>query len=349
MRTCGVFTENADGTDRRHLGEIGHITGLKHSTTLPGGDDQCSLVLLSTQAGRPAAIRPGRTLTLSQAGLLWTGRLDEPVPQEGGWQVQAHGTGTFGSLWQAYYTGKYGGDNPVDAAISRGLPWINDGLDASIDSTQIPDPAADSIADHLTAITDPVTRTWRITRTGHLTTLLIPTTPSRLLVLEQAAARALAEVPTRLWIRYQKKAGVYDTTYVDNATAAGEFGVTERYADFGDAGVMTASAAQARASKILAKYQAVGWVGPLTATAGRYLTITGAEVDLANERACEVVQPVFAGPASEGEWVAGYPPTFVTGQCEYDWDAETLQLTPWESARRSLSDLLSDLAPKAKT
>lgn len=349
MRTPGAWTARPDGTDRQHLGYIGHIALAKHSTTLPGGDDQMSLTLLCQSPGRPGAIRAGRTVTLTAGGLLWTGRLDEPLPAPGGWQVSAHGQGTFGANWQAYYPAKYGGNAPVDQAISRGLPWVNAGLEAhGIDAQQLPDPAQPTIEEHLTAITDPMTKTWQVSRDGVVDTIALPSAPTRLVVLTKPAGRSLAEVVTKLWIRYQSGTDKYSTTSVENAAAAADAGTTERFADFSDAGVISQSTAQSRGSAILAKYTAAGWAGPITVPQGRVLTLAGAEVDLATERAGEVYKPLFAGPASEGEW-AGLPPYFVTAQAEYDWEAGTIALTPLESVRRSLSDLLSALAPKPKT
>jgi hypothetical protein len=346
LRTPGLHTVTRPGDPGRlHPGTAGVVAGLKHSTILPGGDDQCSFTLLTGGPGRPAAIRPGRWLVLSAAGQLWAGRLDEPLPAPGGWQVNAHGQGTMGAQWQAYWTGTYDGDGPIDAAITRGLPWVNGGITASgIDATQIPDPAQPSIADHLTAITDPVTKAWQVDRRGVVATIPLPVTPTRLLILSAPAGRSVADVITRLWIRYQSATDKYATTSVVNQAADDDAGTTERFADFADAGVMTQAAAQSRGTAILAKYTAAGWAGPLTATASHYLTMAGTEVDLACERAGEVVKMIFAGPASEAEWAAGIPPTFIAGHTEYDWDTGTLTIDPLDTVRRSLPDLLTAAA-----
>jgi hypothetical protein len=345
----GLFTTAPDGSDRQHLGELGHISALKHSTILPGGDDQCSFTFQARRPGRPSALRMGRWLTLSLAGVQWFGRLDEPSPNLGGWSVSAHGRGTFGSLYQAYYTGTYDGDGPVDAAISRGLPWIADTIDASIDSQQIPDPASITLEEHLTAVTDPLGKIWRVTTGGtpgrNLSIAGIGQAPSRLLVLNSPAGRATGDVVTRLYIRYLSGTDKYSTTSVVNQAADDEFGTTERFADFSDAGVMSAATAQSRGNGLLAKYLSAAWAGPFTATHGQWLTLQGAALDLATARANgAVAQMMFAGPASEGEWAAGLIPQFILGATEYDWDAEALTLTPLNSVRNSLPDLLSAAA-----
>jgi hypothetical protein len=347
VRAAGIVTTLPDGSDRQSLGALGHVSGLKHSTSLPGGDDQVSFTLYPLRAGRPPAIRVGRLLTISLAGgPVWRGRLIEPTPSGGAWSVAATGWGTFGALWQAYYTGKYDGDGPVDEAISRGLPWVNGGITASgIDATQVPDPAQPTIADHMAAITDPMTKTWQVDLQGVVRTAALPTAPTRLLVLEEPAGRSVTEIIDRLWIKYETtKAGVYATTSVVTQPAIDDFGTTERFADFSDAGSMSAATAQSRGAKLLARYTAAGWSGSFATTRGRYLTITGAEVDPAAERAGEVARMIFAGPSSEAEWAAGIPPTVVVGGTEYDWDNEVLTLTALDSVRRSLTDLLTAAA-----
>jgi hypothetical protein len=346
-----VTTLTPAGGDRRHLGVTGHVSGLTYSTTFPGGDDLMTCLYDAPRQPRPAAIEPGRTVRLDRAGgRIWEGRLDQPEPAAGGWQVSAHGRGTYAALYRNYYTGTYDADGPVDAAITRGLPWTNPGLSgAGLDTSQPPDPASGTLADHLDAVCGKVTKAWTVSLRGELSTVALPTTPTRLLVLAEPPGRSLAGYVNRLYVRYLSGTDKYSTTSVVNQASIDRYGVTEDYVDFADAGVLTSSAAQSKASAILAQYQAAAWAGPFTVHHGSYLTMGQVEVDLACERAGEVVQIVFAGPAAVGEVAAGVPVTFIVGQAEYSQDDAALTLTPMATVYGNLADLMAKLGPRPKT
>src|SRR6266568_1727517 len=130
--TSQVVTLTPAGTDQRLLGQFGHVSGLTYSFSCPGGADTLSCTLQVSARDRPEALNPGRIVRVFRgAGSVWDGKLLEPTYGSDGWNITARGSGTLGSDFDAVYTGNWGVssfDNAVNAAITRGLRWINPGI-----------------------------------------------------------------------------------------------------------------------------------------------------------------------------------------------------------------------------
>jgi hypothetical protein len=115
------------------LGQIGHVSGVDYSYSIPGGPDQLTCVLQTEPDYRTDAINPGRIVTAHRGGsCIWEGVLTEPVPATTtGWTLTANGCGTygtnFGAWWQLDYPDSWSVDGPIDLAIGRGLRWANPG------------------------------------------------------------------------------------------------------------------------------------------------------------------------------------------------------------------------------
>src|SRR5580704_12099364 len=87
-----------DMTHPRWLGTLGHVTGLQYSYACPGGCDQMSCTLEISARERTDAMNPGRFVQVIRgASVIWSGKLDEPQPSATGWQITAHGSGTYGA------------------------------------------------------------------------------------------------------------------------------------------------------------------------------------------------------------------------------------------------------------
>src|SRR5262249_42120466 len=110
------------------------------------------------------------------AGLapVWDGQLDEPVPGQDGWQIRAHGAGTFGSQFRAFWTtggGSWGtgaaAQDAITQAIGRGLRWIDGGnlnpLPSGAWLGQAPATGADAVTDMLNLICSLGGLAWQVT------------------------------------------------------------------------------------------------------------------------------------------------------------------------------------------
>ena len=115
------------------LGQVGHVSGLDYTYSVPGGPDQLTCQLQVEPNYRTDAINPGRIVTAYRGGsCIWEGVLTEPVPSPTGWQLTANGCGTygtnFGAWWELDFPASWSVDFPVNLAIARGLRWVNRGL-----------------------------------------------------------------------------------------------------------------------------------------------------------------------------------------------------------------------------
>src|SRR5438046_894189 len=100
-----VVSYAPDGSDPRWLGRSGHFTALTYSYVLPGGADQLSGVLQVPPAAWRKALTPGRIVKVYRgAAPVWDGKLDQCAAGDNGWQVTAHGAGTFGADFMAEWT-----------------------------------------------------------------------------------------------------------------------------------------------------------------------------------------------------------------------------------------------------
>jgi hypothetical protein len=347
-----VRTGDVNGANWHYLGELGTVTGLTYSDSLPGGNTSLACTLITDTSERNRMLDPGRRVQVMLGGSrIWRGTLDEPSPDADGWKITAQGNGVAGTNYRAEWT-SYTFANVIDNAIGRGLNWVR-GSDAGGYTAEPSDSGSQTVTDFLNAYTSPGSKTWQVDRNRNVSVFSIPTKVTRLLVATSPAVRTLAGYKTALCIRYQISAdteggaaATYGTTWVTNDAQIAVHGRIEEYWDISDAGVMTATAAQNYGKAAMAKYDAASWGGPFQVNAGQYLTVGGAPVDLAAERAGEVVRLLLADGPYGGEVVPSPPITFPVGQVDYNDDDGTLTVTPFQSSSDDWAALLDSIAPK---
>ena len=356
-----VYTTRPDGTGRWYLGQLGHVDGLSYSDTMPGGASAASLTLQHDPSQRHEAFAPGRRLCVLKGSVQWEGTLTEPAPGDGGWSLTADGAGTWGNRFRASYTGTWGAGTPalvIDGAVTRGLRWTRGSL-AGADVTEPHDSASQSVTEFLDGITVAQSYTWRVRRVQAGLRVDIaplpdpkPSTCTRLLVTTAPVARTLAGYVNALYARYQATVdasgtpATYGTGSSVNQASVDAHDRLEDYWDLTSAGVLTNAQANTLASSALAKYTAASYASALTVHHGEYLTAGGTPVDLACEKAGEVIKLLIADGPYGGELRTG-PVCFTAGGVKYDAGAETLEVTPLQSWQSTLSDVLTLLAPKA--
>lgn len=290
--------------------------------------------------------------------VIWTGKLAEPQPGSDGWSISGAGTGTLGANFVSKYT-TWNADDPINQAISRGLPWVNPGLSGISGAwlSQKQDDASQSISDFLNLITGNGALTWYVDRAGVLRVISIPTVPTRLLVATTPAARTVVADVNRLYVRYQATAdnadtgtaATYGVTSASNAASIAVHGAMESYQDLSSAAVIGSSAAQAAAQSVLAKYVRATYAGPFTVRQGQLLTMGGSPVDIGAERGVPgVCQLLLTDSGWGGEVVAG-PVFFPVGSYEYDDTAQTATIAPLQSIASDLSSLLAAMFPAKPT
>lgn len=348
------------GSAPQWLGALGHVTGLAYSFACPGGADQAQWTLEVPALYRNAAMNPGGIVSICRGGhTVWTGKLDEPVPTPTGWTMTAVGTGNLGTDFLALYTGTWPTglpDSAVNAAITRGLPWVNPGIGtpSGIWLGQAIDSGAQTITDLLNLVCTRGGLTWYVnSQPGglpgtDLNVFTLPTAVNRLLVCSTPVARTLGGDINTIYIRYQVTAdnttsgaaATYATTSVQNAASVAAHGVIETYIDLSDVGVQTATAAQAVGNHVLAIYQRASFAGPFTVSPGQLLTTGGQPVDLGTDQAGTVCQLVLTDYGYGGEVIPG-PVSFIVGAYAYDDQGQTAQITPYQSLDESLTGLLS--------
>lgn len=350
-----VVTYAPDLSSPRWLGAIGHVTNLKYSYSLPGGPDQMSCLLQVPPYFRTDALNPGRVVKIFRGGgEIWDGKLDEPQPALAGWTVSAHGAGTFGADFAAVWT-TWNADDPVNQAISRGLRWVNPGIGspAGIYLAQQQDSGAETVTAHLNLITTGGALTWYVGRHNILSVLPLPAVANRLLVTGTPVARTVAADINAIQLRYQvtadsgSKAATYAVTSATVPASIAAHGRMEYYQDLSSGGVMTAAQAQAVGNAILARYQRANFAGPFTAAPGQLLTLGGTPVDLGCEQAGTVVRLMVTDAGYGGEVTPG-PVQFIVGGYEYDDEAQTATITPFQRVAGDMATLISGLYPGNK-
>lgn len=345
--------------DWHYLGTTGIVNALKYSFTFPGGADQMSCTLLIPALSRPQILTPGWQARVTRGGhVVWTGRLDEPVPTAQGWQITAQGDGLRGTDFLAYYTGTWPAglpDQAVNNAISRGLPWVNPGIGqpAGIWLGQAQDPGSLTITDLLNLVCSRGGLAWYVnSQPGgaagvDLTVFPLPTAVNRMLVIDTPVARTLGGDINVIFIRYQSAAAAgtasatYGVTSVSNQTSVAAHGATEAYVDLSSANTMTAAQAQAVGNFVLSVYQRASYAGPLTASYGQLLNAGGVPVDPGTDQAGTVIRPLLTDFGYGDELIPQFPATFITGAYEWDDFAQVATITPFQSLNMSLSGLLS--------
>ena len=355
-----VLTLSPSGGDPHWLGEIGHVAGLTYAFSYPGGPDTMSCVLQVPPTLRTSAMNPGRIVRIYRgASLVWNGLMQEPQAAQDGWTISANGSGTFGNNFVDVWTTWDTPDEHINAAISRGMNWVNTGIDGVSGlwlGDQV-DSGSQTITDLLNSITVQGALGWNIDRrTNLLSIAAIPSTVNRLLVATSPVSRTVAADINSLWLYYQitgddttsTAAATYGLINVTNAADIALHGTTEDYYDLTANGDMTSGEAESNGNAVLARYNRASFGNPFTVCYGQLLNTAGYPVDLGAEHAGSVCRLMLSDFAYGGE-VTTAPVTFVVGEYEYDDAAQTATVTPFQSAFDSFTDLLAALFPTVAT
>src|SRR5258708_1400963 len=227
-----VVTLRPDGTQPRHLGALGHVSALTYSWANPGGPDQLSCTLQARE--RTDAMNPGRICDVVRgARVIWTGKLMEPAETAGGWQMTAVGVGKAGADFAAVFSSWTNQNDAVNAAITRGLRWVNPGgnsIPAGVWTGQASDSGSLTIDALLNLFCTQGGYTWyvNVTPAGNvLSVYLFPAATlanvNRVLVASGPVARTLGGDVNTVWVRYQSSAdsAVTATFALTSSTTAG--------------------------------------------------------------------------------------------------------------------------------
>lgn len=110
--------------DARWLNAYGHVDQVNYTFTIPGGPSAFQCLFAVPPDFRTTAMDPGRILQVFRGGqCIWEGITTEPTPDSTGWQIQANGTGAYGTNFTCFYD-VWNIGRPIDLAIDRGLRWL---------------------------------------------------------------------------------------------------------------------------------------------------------------------------------------------------------------------------------
>jgi hypothetical protein len=360
--TSQVWTAPPGSTAWQPLGQLGAMTALTYSFTMPGGCDTMSCTLMIPATYRTTLFNPGWQVRITRGGhQVWDGKLDEPVPTSSGWNLTAIGTGNLGQDYLALYSDPWPENQPdesIDNAVSRGLPWANAGIGQPAGAWygQGADEGSQTITDLLNLICTRGGLTWYVNSQpggvpgDDITVFPLPSVPDRLLVCTNPVPRTLGGDINTIWLRYQITAdatgtdatsATYGLALAQDATSVALHGTMETYIDISDAGVMTYSAAFNVGWQVLQIYQRASYAGPFTARYGQLLTTGGTPIDPGAEQAGHVVKLILTDFGYGGELTSATPVEFLVGSYEWDDFAQTATLTPFQNINQSLTGLLS--------
>ena len=359
-----------DGTGVRYLGSLGHVSGLVTSWTVPGGCETMSCFLACDPRSRTDALDPGRKVEVIRGGeAVWNGKLAEPQQQQdAGWSIQANGSGTYGSLYNAEYGvgnswASLAPDTVISNAISRGLDWLPSSVHgtAGLYFGQVPDSGSIAIDAMLNQMTAPGALTWWIRRTASGNLLEIwpqdDTVANALLVSTQAAPRTLGGDLNAIEVRYnsvpdlgQGYPAVYATVWALDSDSIAKHGRIETYMDLSSNGAMLQSDAQNVGLSVLKRYKRASYAGPFTVRQGELLNLGGQPRDLGvffqGGDAPMVCRLLLMDQGWGGEVLVGAP-QFLVGRYEYSDDDGTAAITPFQTMDESFSGLLQSAAGTA--
>lgn len=356
-------------TNWQWLGTLGQVTALTYSYVCPGGADKMTCTVMVPAAYRTQLFNPGWSVKITRGGHdVWHGKLDEPQPSASGWTLTAVGNGNRGTDYVAFYAPgdvwpASEPDEIVNRAISRGLPWVNTGLNSSPYFSQFwlgqgVDPGAQTVTAFLNLITSRGGLTWYVNSQpggvyagDDLSVFPLPTVPNRLLVCTTPVARTLGGYVNSIFVRFcsvadnssasPPVAASYDVVLAQDAASVAAHGTLEAYLDVADASVMTSAQAQAIGSNILQIYQAASFNGPFEVSYGQLLNMGGQAVDIGCDQAGGMVKLVLTDFAYGGSVAPNNPVTFIIGSYQYDDFKQVATVTPYQSLNENLSSLLS--------
>jgi len=349
-----VMTHTFDGSgkvsDRRWLGfECGHVSQLKYGFTYPGGCSTATWLIARPPEYWNNAMSMGRFVEINRGGVpVWRGMLDGSKPSSDGWQMQAHGSGTFGNDFNASYT-SWNQNQPLDNAIGRGLMWRKSSFSSSGLWLSTPfDSASQNISQFLNLLTQQGNMGWRVSRMDSILTLeTLPSTQDCIVVATTPVGRTSHGNYDVLDVRYLatddgKGNQTYGGTEVTLASllAAG-VPRKEAYIDLSNAGIMNATNAGINGTNLLQRYIRASFDDPFVIRNGQLLTPGGQAIDIgaANPR---VAKLLLLDLPLAGEATAA-PISFIVGAYDYDDDAQTATVTPFQSVASDLSALGGNL------
>lgn len=359
-----IYTETIDGNDRRWLGTLGAVRDVKYSFTYPGGDDQLSCTFIAdydAERFRTQAFNLGRLVVANLgADTVWNGALLSPVPTAGtGQLLTANGSGNYGGDYLAEYSGAWSTnpDASVNAAITRGLDWVNPGIGspAGMWLGQKVDSGAQTLTELLNLVTSKGGLAWTVDQRARGNVLSLETLPvdaDRLLICTTPVPRTRGGEPNSILIRYNSAfdtdfPAIYQTTRVVNQASIDLHGRHERYLDLSSSGVMTAGQAQAVGVLIFQRYQDATYAGPFTALPGQLLTIGGQPINLATERAGHVIRLIGLDFDWGGELVPTRP-QFIVANYAWDETAQQATITPFQSLRTDFASVVGLVTSRMK-
>jgi hypothetical protein len=362
---------SAPGSSRLYwLGTLGQVTALTYSYVCPGGCDSMTCTVMVPASYRTQLFNPGWTVRIFRGGhQVWSGKLDEPIPvagSGGGWNLTAIGTGNLGQDYLAVYTDTWPTGEPdesINAAIARGLPWVNPGVGtpAGIWLGQAVDSGGQTITALLGLACTRGGLTWYVNSQpggvigDDLSVFPLPTTVNRLLVCDTPVPRTLGGDTNVIWIRYQVSAdtttttgttttstpAVYALTSVQNAQSVAMHGTIETFIDLSDVGVMTQAAAQAVGNSALQLYTRASFAGPFVGHYGDLMNAGGQPIDPGTDQAGNVVRLLLTDFAYGGEVAPGGPIDLIVGSYSWDDFAQAFTLSAMNTLDQSLTGLLS--------
>ena len=310
---------------------------------------------------RTDALNPGRIVRVYRGGArVWEGKLEEPVASSTGWTITAVGSGNQGTDFLAIWTNAWGTDknDAVNQAITRGLRWSNPGITASVWFGQQVDPGGQTITDLLNLFCTKGALTWYVntdpsSASNILSVYTLPACTAgnvtRILISPTPVPRTLGGDINSLWLRYQTakdaaaKAATYSLTNVTTAASITLHQAQETLEDLSSATGSNLTAVQAAGNAILARYQRAMFSAPFTVRYGELLTPGGFPVDLGTDQCGQMCRLVLTDYGYGGEIVPG-PVIFMVGGYSWDDNAQTAQVTAFQSLDVSFSGLLSALA-----
>jgi hypothetical protein len=338
-------------TQPRWLGALGHVTQLTYSYVLPGGPDQMSCLLQVEPTFRTDAMNPGRIVQVMRGGsVVWEGILQEPVPSPSGWQITAVGAGNYGTNFCAVYATWNDQNDAVNQAIARGLRWVNPGIPSGVWLGQQVDSGAQQITDLLNLFCTLGGYVWYVGRGNVLSVYPIPAAESpsdatRALTCISPVPRTLGGDVDRIFFQFQTSrdnatAATYGLATVTDAPSLAKYGALEVYEDLSSAGLVTLGTVDALGANVFQRYQRASFSGPFTVRQGELLMPGGGACDLGQEQAGMVCTLLCTNFGYGGE-VSADPVTFLVGAYEYNDQAQTAQVTPFQALDMSIANMLT--------
>lgn len=332
-----VWTEDPGGGGTRvflnRLGGPSAVTGLRWSTTYPGGDSEWSCDLSFDPTRDHLGLKLGRKLVIAKGGATrFQGSLDQAERGQP-WQLSGQGLAVIGGAFTAVDSSGNANtlNNIVDQAITRGLPWTRP---SSLTSAGTAASGSKTIAQSLADVGKALGTVWSLSARGALTMAAPPTAPSYILQTAQPLNPVVTGL-TQAVGQYQSTSTATATKTASDSDAQDEYGKREGRYDMTGLGVITATNATTYLTNWLdANIAHKTYTDPITVAAGQLRAYTpsdgtrpagmGGPVDLATVRAGCLVAVL---DATAGHTAAGQLQILV-GRTDYDADTDTLQLTP---------------------